>query len=100
MVRYLGFILILMSLMFATRPAVSEMRSLQCQRDMSKYPLPRDALVIGNGSYQKTAIWPSLGEVPINDATDVANALCSMGFDVTLGTNLRAVEQKAALDAF
>jgi hypothetical protein len=43
----------------------------------------RTALVIGNGNYKHTSVLAN----PVNDATDVANALKSIGFEVISGTN-------------
>ena len=44
----------------------------------------RVALVIGNGAYKYTPALPN----PQNDAADVAEALKTIGFQVTLKTNL------------
>ena len=44
----------------------------------------RVALVIGNGSYKHAAALSN----PANDATDMANKLTSLGFDVVRGINL------------
>ncbi|MCL2128405.1 MAG: caspase family protein [Treponema sp.] len=46
----------------------------------------RYALIIGNGNYRDRSI-PSLAN-PVNDATDVAAALKTMGYNVTLKTNI------------
>jgi hypothetical protein len=56
---------------------------------------PRTALVIGNAAYLEDAL-----ANPINDATDVAAALRSLGFEVTLllDADLRTMEE--ALDTF
>ena len=52
---------------------------------------PRTALVIGNGGY-------SFGVLPnaVNDATDMAETLRSVGFDVSLRTN---ADQRGMIDA-
>ena len=56
---------------------------------------PRIALVIGNANYQEDSL-----SNPRNDATDIANALRGLGFEVTLrlDVNLRAMED--AIDDF
>lgn len=42
----------------------------------------RTALVIGNGTYKSSPL-----RNPVNDATDIANALRNLGFSVILKTN-------------
>ena len=56
---------------------------------------PRTALVIGNAAYLEDALVN-----PVNDATDIAEALRSLGFEVTLllDQDLRAM--KGALETF
>lgn len=56
---------------------------------------PRTALIIGNAAYQDDRL-----ANPVNDATDVAAALRSLGFEVTLllDKDLRAMED--ALETF
>ena len=51
----------------------------------------RVALVIGNGAYQAV---PALANPP-NDARDVAEALKSLGFSVTLGVDLDQAQMRA-----
>ena len=46
-------------------------------------PNRRTALVIGNGSYKSSPL-----RNPVNDATDIANALRNLGFSVILKTNV------------
>lgn len=56
----------------------------------------RVALVIGNGSYQSVSPLPN----PPNDATDVANALRGLGFEVILETNADLRTMGSALNRF
>ena len=56
----------------------------------------RFALVIGNGAYRNV---PALGNPP-NDARDVAAALKSLGFTVTLKTDLGLVAMQRAINEF
>jgi TPR repeat protein len=56
----------------------------------------RVALVIGNGAYQAV---PTLANPP-NDARDVAEALKSVGFAVTLGVDLDQAKMQRAIDDF
>jgi hypothetical protein len=55
----------------------------------------RVALVIGNSAYPKDSL-----SNPVNDATDVANALKEIGFDVTLLRNAQKREIDDAIEAF
>lgn len=57
---------------------------------------PRVALVIGNAAY------PGVGALrnPVNDATDMAAKLRTLGFDVMLRTDLRQKEMLRALTEF
>ncbi len=80
----LGFVrqcAVLAALLFATLPALAE----------SRY-----ALVIGNGAYKAV---PELVNPP-NDARDVADALKSLGFKVTLGVDLDRAGMRRAVAAF
>jgi tetratricopeptide (TPR) repeat protein len=56
----------------------------------------RFALVIGNGAYKSV---PALANPP-NDAADVAAALKSLGFKVTLKTDLGLAAMQSAIDEF
>jgi uncharacterized caspase-like protein len=56
----------------------------------------RLALVIGNSTYQQVAELPN----PQNDATDVAEKLRSLSFDVMLGTNLTRDQMHEAFVKF
>jgi len=56
----------------------------------------RVALVIGNGGYRSV---PELANPP-NDARDVAEALKSLGFAVTLGVDLDQTRMQRAIDEF
>lgn len=56
----------------------------------------RVALVIGNGAYQAV---PALANPP-NDARDVAEALRSLGFSVTLGLDLDQAQMERAIAEF
>ncbi len=55
----------------------------------------RKALVIGNAAYEEDAL-----ANPVNDANDIAEALRSLGFEVTLRTNLDLRAMDEAIDAF
>ena len=55
----------------------------------------RVALVIGNGSYQSSPL-----KNPVNDATDMAQALKDKGFAVTLRTNIGNRDMRQAIRAF
>ncbi len=72
---------IVAALAFASLPALAESRF---------------ALVIGNGAYRAV---PELVNPP-NDARDVAEALKSLGFKVTLGVDLDQAEMQQAIAAF
>jgi len=56
----------------------------------------RIALVIGNSSYLTLHYIPN----PLNDATDMANALKALGFTVSLGLDLRRAEMNDMLTRF
>ncbi|MGD0639604.1 MAG: caspase family protein [Roseiarcus sp.] len=56
----------------------------------------RVALVIGNGGYQSVRQLPN----PPNDARDVAEALKSLGFSVTLGVDLDQAKMQRAIADF
>jgi hypothetical protein len=56
---------------------------------------PRTALVIGNADYPEDAL-----ANPVNDATDIAEALRSLGFEVTLVLDADLREMEEALDTF
>jgi hypothetical protein len=70
-----------------------------CPRDLNKYPEPRQALVIGESSYDGIT-WPPLEGVPLNDALDMAHHLCDIGFSVDLGADLDSSKFRDALLAF
>ena len=55
----------------------------------------RVALVIGNGAYQSSPL-----KNPVNDATDMAQALKDKGFAVTLRTNIGNRDMRQAIRAF
>ena len=55
----------------------------------------RVALVIGNGAYKSSPL-----KNPVNDATDMAQALKDKGFAVTLRTNIGTKEMRQAIRAF
>jgi uncharacterized caspase-like protein len=63
-------------------PALAQ-KDRQLIQESSK-PQKRLALVIGNGNYVSARNLSN----PVNDATDMANALKELGFEVILGTNL------------
>ena len=56
----------------------------------------RVALVIGNGGYQAAPVLAN----PPNDAKDVGEALKSLGFKVTLGTDFDQAKMKRAIEDF
>lgn len=58
--------------------------------------LKRIALVIGNGAYQKVPVLDNPG----NDATDIAEALQSLGFEVIKGTNTDRMQMKRLINEF
>ena len=72
--------------------AVKAIRRLEQEMASTGAPRIRVALVIGNADYQYGGRLAN----PVNDATDIANALRKIGFDVIEGRNLdkRAMEQK------
>lgn len=55
----------------------------------------RVALVIGNANYQSSPL-----RNPVNDAEDTASALKSLGFEVTLGTDMTRKEMRRVIRAF
>ncbi|MFZ5731187.1 MAG: caspase family protein [Pseudomonadota bacterium] len=55
----------------------------------------RHALVIGNGAYRNTPL-----KNPVNDAADMASALRSVGFKVTLGQNLDIRKMRLTIQQF
>ncbi|WP_313952117.1 DUF2808 domain-containing protein [Nostoc sp. FACHB-110] len=64
-------------------------------------PLPaqhqrRSALIIGNSNYQSADKLPN----PVNDATDIANSLRQLGFEVTLLKDADLRQMEEALDNF
>ncbi len=56
----------------------------------------RIALLIGNGAYQSVTALPN----PINDATDVAEKLAELGFDVTVAQDSDRAAMRAAIAQF
>lgn len=61
----------------------------------SNLPLPQLALVIGNSQYEYSRLTN-----PVNDATDMANLLKQIGFEVTLETDLNHVAMGEAISRF
>ncbi len=55
----------------------------------------RIALVIGNGSYKSSPL-----RNPVNDATDIANAIRNLGFSVILKTNANQRTMEEAIRDF
>jgi hypothetical protein len=70
-----------------------------CTRDINKYPDVRQALIIGDSSYDDIT-WPSLKGLPLNDALDMAQHLCNVGFSIDVGADLDASGFRSALKAF
>ena len=62
------------------------------------FPADRYALVIGNGNYKDKSI-PNLTN-PVNDAADVASSLKTLGYNVTLKTNVGLRELQNAIVDF
>jgi hypothetical protein len=62
---------------------------------LAQQQAPRVALVIGNSAYSEDPL-----KNPVNDATDLANALQALGFDVTLLTNLNRYDMDSSIRAF
>ncbi len=56
---------------------------------------PRTALIIGNGDYQEVPL-----SNPVNDATDISQALEELGFEVILLKNKDMREMEEAIDVF
>lgn len=56
---------------------------------------PRIALIIGNGAYKEAPL-----ANPVNDARDMAKALSSLGFNVTLRENVKQKLMKQAIRDF
>ena len=94
----------------ASTPTLEQVRSLPTadrspsnwvKQDKLNQPLlvaqrqGRKALVIGNAAYEEDAL-----ANPVNDANDIAEALRSLGFEVTLRTNLDLRAMDEAIDAF
>lgn len=77
-----------------------QLKPLPCGRDPLKYTTPRVALVVGNGGYSDRDGWADLGDIPRNDARDVASRLCDLGFDVWTAEDLNRDRFKAALREF
>lgn len=57
--------------------------------------IARHALVVGNAAYETAPL-----KNPVNDATDMAEALGANGFEVTLGTDWTKREMEDAIRAF
>jgi len=73
--------------------------ALALQGEIPQEPLPpqkRLALVMGNAEYQGYAPLKN----PVNDATDLANVLEQLNFDVTLKTNLNYAQMEDAIFEF
>ena len=62
---------------------------------MSTNDLPRDALIIGNASYEEGPL-----RNPVNDATDISTALKKMGFHTILLTDASRSEMRDAIRTF
>ena len=80
---------------FSFWPIYWQTRDSTAPQLLAQQQQPRTALIIGNAAYQDDRL-----ANPVNDATDIAAALRSLGFEVTLllDKDLRATED--ALDTF
>lgn len=77
--------LLSLNLYIQSQPSVGEAR-----------PERRLALVVGNGEYQQMGRLPN----PVNDATDIAAALRTLGFQVTILLNATRREMEETLRRF
>ncbi len=68
----------------------------QAVQAVAATPGRRIALVIGNSKYASLRALPN----PRNDADDIARVLKTLGFEVTLGTDLKRTEMEEALIRF
>jgi uncharacterized caspase-like protein len=79
----------------ALGPALPPQPTITLAPQLAQQQQPRVALVIGNAAYAEDSL-----DNPVNDATDIATALRSLGFEVTLlvDKDLRAMND--ALETF
>ena len=66
-----------------------------CSQALAQPKEQRVALVIGNSAYKSSPL-----KNPVNDATDMAQALREKGFVVTLKTNVGTKDMRQAIRAF
>jgi TonB family protein len=82
---------ILLTLILLAAPAAAQDRQFVHDNAAER----KVALVIGNGRYESSPL-----KNPVNDATDIAAALRSFGFDVILRENLDQIGMKRAIREF
>lgn len=78
------------------QPSVRSARVKQQAINNTPSALKRHALVIGNSDYMNVPMLKN----PVNDATDMAAILESLGFEVRRGLNLQQREMKQMIRAF
>ena len=66
------------------------------QNQLSGQRQHRTALIIGNSNYKSADTLPN----PVNDATDIANSLRQLGFEVTLLKDVDLRQMEAAIENF
>jgi TonB family protein len=88
-------LLVLMLMLAAFGVKAQPTRELTQEEQADGKNESRTALVIGNGSYPASPL-----KNPVNDATDMAAALKSLGFEVLAYTNLDQNAMKKAIRAF
>jgi hypothetical protein len=81
MKRVFGFFLLIA--VFTFNIHAQEQRGVGVSPKQNQSSEKRLALVIGNGTYQHTDTLAN----PVNDASDIAQALKKFGFEVIFGTN-------------
>ena len=75
--------------------SLSQNRANPTSHFLKQESISRTALVIGNAAYQESEL-----SNPVNDATDVAQTLGLIGFEVTLHTDLDWYEMDSAIADF
>lgn len=91
MSQFRGCILLTLILVLAAPALGRDDRSIK----RSAGDAERNALVIGNGDYNSGRL-----RNPVNDAEDMAAALCALGFEVETLTNADQREMETAIKAF
>lgn len=88
-------IILIATILFGGSSLTAQQNRQLVQEDSSSKAESRTALVIGNGSYADSPL-----KNPPNDATDVAQALKTLGFEVLSFTNLDQNAMKKAIREF